>query len=101
MSISFHEADYESDNGNDGEDEEEDFGNFNRTCGDTTEAEHGSNQCNDKKYDRVIKHVFSWQLLPLGCGASPEAPMVRVTRFSKKIHRLGAEAPVGVRDALL
>lgn len=38
-----------SNNRDDGENEEQDFSNFNRTSRNTTEAENGSNKCYDQK----------------------------------------------------
>ena len=58
-SVSFHQADHKGDNGNDGKYEEQDFGDFNRASGNATEAEHGCDERNHKKYDRIVKHVSS------------------------------------------
>jgi hypothetical protein len=59
--VSFHQADHKGDNGDDGKYEEQNFGDFDRASGNATKAEHGCDQCNHEKYDRIVKHVSSWK----------------------------------------
>jgi hypothetical protein len=47
----FEQADHKRDNSHDGENDEEDFGDFDSTSGNTSETEDGSNQCDNQKND--------------------------------------------------
>ena len=39
------------------EDEKQDFRDLRGTCGNATESEHGGDQRNDKKYQRIVEHL--------------------------------------------
>jgi hypothetical protein len=41
----------------DQENEEQHFRDFSGTCGNTAESEYGGDQRNDKKYQRIVKHL--------------------------------------------
>ena len=45
------QADDKTHDGHDGEDEKENLGDFDSACCDTTEAEHGCDQCDDQEND--------------------------------------------------
>ena len=57
--VSLHQANHKGDNGDDSKYEEKDFGNFDRTGGNATKAQHCCDQCNHEKYDGIVKHVSS------------------------------------------
>jgi hypothetical protein len=41
----------------DQEDEKQDFRDLRGTCSNATESEHGGDQRNDKKYQRIVEHL--------------------------------------------
>ena len=57
-SIFSQQACGEANNSQDGENEKQNFCDFHGTCSNATEAEHGSNQCDDKKNNGVMQHTW-------------------------------------------
>ena len=56
-SVLAHQADDKTDYGHDGENEEQDFGDFNGTCRDPAKAEDGSDQRDHQKNYRIVQHL--------------------------------------------
>jgi hypothetical protein len=52
----FDQTENKADNGHDRKNKEKNFCNLNGTRSNTAEAEHGSNQCDDQKNNRIVKH---------------------------------------------
>ena len=55
-SVFSDQTDHKTNDGHDRKNKEKNFGNFNGTSSNTTKAEYGSDQCDDQKNNRVMKH---------------------------------------------